>query len=162
MHFSVKRHLKVSCCEELLYLLTSDLNIHVLNMNGHFVKNINFEIDVQGIRSFVVHMNKVLCLSKVASCFNLNGELLWQGHMNIGRQDGGIQIAVDNWGNCYIPSDGDKNIIVISNDGKQRHLIFPESQHLTPRAVYFDKKNNRLIVLTDTGVCKVFNVTLKN
>lgn len=154
--------LRISCCEELLYLLTSNMNITVLDMNGFWVKTINFRIDVHCIRSFVVHTNKILCLSKVASFFNLNGELLWQDNMNIGRQDGGIQIAVDNWGNCYIPSYQDKNIIIISHDGKQRKLMFPESQHLDPRALYFDKKNNRLIVLTDTGLCKVFDVTLKN
>ncbi|CAG2212219.1 unnamed protein product [Mytilus edulis] len=95
-------------------------------------------------------------IQEVASCFNLNGGLLWQTNMSIGRQN--IQIAVDNWGNCYIPSYKDDNIIVISNDGKQRKLF----RHLDPTAVYFDKKKDRLIVITDTGLCKVFDVTLNN
>ncbi|VDI34838.1 Hypothetical predicted protein [Mytilus galloprovincialis] len=115
---------RLSCCDELLYLLTSDINITVLDMNGCLVKTINFQTDVQGIISFVVHTNKILCLSKVASCFNLNGELLWKNNVSIGRPDDGVQIAVDNWGNCYIPSDVDKNIIIISNNGNNENAYF--------------------------------------
>lgn len=87
LHFTC---LRLSFCDELLYLLTSNLDITVLDMNGYYVKTINFEIDVQGVRSFVVHMNKILCLSKVARCFNLNGELQWQDNVSIGNPDESI------------------------------------------------------------------------
>lgn len=153
---------RFSYSKELLYMFLSDFSITVLDMTGTIVNFINFIIDVKGIISFVVQANKIFCLSEVASCFDLNGELLWQATINNGEPKVDLQITADNLGNCYIPSDVDKNIIVISNDGKQQKLLFPRSQSIRyPRAVYFDKKNNRLIVLTFNDLCKIFNVTLK-
>ncbi|CAG2212216.1 unnamed protein product [Mytilus edulis] len=155
---------RICYCEDLFYIIhwDPDCKITVMNLRGDIVKTIiNYEITSHEIISFVVQNNKIFILSKVLRCLDLNGKLLWKEQIERDFQSE-IQISVDNLGNCYIPSAISNTIKVISNDGHQNKLLLPVTDDLMyPRAIYFDKTNNRLIVMTLYGTCTVFNVTFK-
>lgn len=150
-------------CEDLLYLFDQN-NISVMDLAGNSIKTINCEIVFRGIIPCVVQNNKIFCLSEVLSCFDLNGQLLWQAKIDTYDFQSDIQMSVDNWGNCYIPGDVSKNITVVSNCGHQSKLVLSELTDSIryPRAVYFDKTSKSLIVMNLYGICTVFDVNFRD
>lgn len=152
--------------EEFLYFFTERLSITVKDLAGDVVRTINIKHDFyEDILSFVVEKNKIFILSGhfylALTCFNLNGRLLWSAKIpeNICRRLSIMQITVDKWGNCYVPSS-DNNITIVSNDGQQSKLLLPDSEIIeNPTGVVFEKTNNRLVVFDSDHLCTVFHVT---
>lgn len=159
-------YLRLSCYEEFLYFLNERLSITVKDLAGDVVRTIDIKHNFyEDILSFVVDKNKIFILSGhfylALTCFNLHGRLFWSAKIpeNICRRPSTIQITVDKWGNCYVPSS-DSNITVISNDGQQSKLLLPDSDIIeNPTGVVFEKTNNRLVVFDYDRICTVFHVT---
>lgn len=153
-------YLKISCSRESLYLLTFDFRVSVMDLAGKFVKIIQLEKNLTyslGISSYAVYADNIWVLSDSSSCsylncFNMNGQKLWQ--TQIEKQKSKLQITIDNLGNCYVPNEKTKTVSVISHNGQHSKLLSSESY--TPRALYFDQTNSRLIVLHTEGFCTIF------
>ncbi|CAC5403658.1 unnamed protein product [Mytilus coruscus] len=152
-------YLKFSCSREFLYLLTSDFRVIVMGLAGNIVNTIQLEKKLTyslGISSYDIYDNNIWVLSGSSSwsylnCFDMNGKKLWQ--KKIDKQKSKIQITIDNWGNCYVPNEKIKSVSVISHNGQHSKVLSSESY--TPRALYFDHTNSRLIVLHVEGYCTI-------
>ncbi|CAG2222245.1 CD91 [Mytilus edulis] len=69
-------------------------------------------------------------------------------------------IAVDGIGNIYVTNQDLNNVIIISLDGKQRKQLLSKSGGLDkPRAIQYDRKQNRLLVANTTGKAFLFDIS---
>lgn len=69
-------------------------------------------------------------------------------------------IAVDGVGNIYVTNQNLNNVIIISPDGKHSRQLLSESDGLDkPRAIQYDRKQNRLLVANTTGKAFLFDIS---
>ncbi|XP_063418500.1 tripartite motif-containing protein 2-like [Mytilus trossulus] len=79
------------------------------------------------------------------TCFNFKGELLWTYKASTLRKPCGITFDSDS--NIYVAGSASNNIVMISPDGMNAKQLLDSSHGiLDPRAIYFDKKDNVLLV----------------
>ncbi|XP_071149666.1 uncharacterized protein [Mytilus edulis] len=91
-------------------------------------------------------------------CYELSGQVQWKYCDSILRQPFGI--TLDSYSNIYVAGSESNNVVVISKDGKQaKELIGANDGISNPRAMYFDKNKNILLVTNYKGYAFLFNVT---
>ena len=92
------------------------------------------------------------------SCHKINGDKLWKFQdVAIIREPNGV--AVDRDSNVYVVSSGNCSVVVISPDGKCCRTVLGASDGIIiPRAIYFDKVKNNLVVCSSNGKAFLYKV----
>ncbi|XP_063418453.1 uncharacterized protein LOC134701255 [Mytilus trossulus] len=90
-------------------------------------------------------------------CYNYNGQVQWTYSDALLRKPYGI--TLDSYSNIYVVGSVSNNVVVISKDGqKAKQLIGASDGIFNPRAVYFHKTKNVLLVANYDGVAFLFDV----
>ncbi|VDI37390.1 Hypothetical predicted protein [Mytilus galloprovincialis] len=60
------------------------------------------------------------------------------------------RVTTDDEGNVYVTSEETHTVVVVSEDGKRHRELLTESDGLNkPWGIYYDKKENSLLVCND-------------
>ncbi|XP_063412046.1 uncharacterized protein LOC134694872 [Mytilus trossulus] len=90
-------------------------------------------------------------------CYNYNGQVQWKYTNSLLRRPKGI--TLDHKNNIYVAGDESSNIVVISKDGKQAKELIGASDGISnPRAIYFHKTKNILLVTNNMNTAFLFDV----
>ncbi|XP_071150335.1 uncharacterized protein [Mytilus edulis] len=90
-------------------------------------------------------------------CYDYNGQVQWKYTDSLLKKPYGI--TLDSYSNIYVAGSESNNVVVISKDGNDaKQLIGVSDGILNPRAVYFHKTKNVLLVANYDGVAFLFNV----
>ncbi|VDI03212.1 Hypothetical predicted protein [Mytilus galloprovincialis] len=97
-------------------------------------------LSVHGDRLYYANYN-----NHTVYCSEKNGEEIWSFKNEIMKFP--IGITTDQYGNSYVACTLSNNVLVISADGKNyKELLNKLEGLLNPRAIFFDKRDNRLLV----------------
>lgn len=89
--------------------------------------------------------------------YDFHGQVQWKFYNSLVKKPYGI--TLDSYSNIYVAGSESNNIVVISPDGKQhKELIGASDGLLDPRAIYFDKAKNLLLVANYSGGAFLFEV----
>lgn len=92
-------------------------------------------------------------------CFNIHKSLKWE-FQDTQKLQYPQCISVDNNGNVYVVSVDINSVVVISSDGKHCRQILSASDGLNcPRALHFERKNNKSLVANETKFAFLFDVS---
>ncbi|XP_063396963.1 uncharacterized protein LOC134681318 [Mytilus trossulus] len=92
-------------------------------------------------------------------CCDLQGKLKWKSELAAFLPDA-EGIAVDNHGRVYVSGFYSHNVVVISTDGNKHRLLLSENVGIQwPQALFFDRKNNKLLVANQTKEAFLFDVS---
>ncbi|VDI67419.1 Hypothetical predicted protein [Mytilus galloprovincialis] len=112
----------------------------------------SYEITVDKDRFVGVNSSAIYCL--------LYGKLIW----NFKNEFDTLRcVTTDYEGNVYVTNERNNTAVVVSEDGKRYRKILTESNGLAnPRGIYFDKKENMLMICSSySGKATLFDVKKK-
>ncbi|XP_063400090.1 tripartite motif-containing protein 2-like [Mytilus trossulus] len=138
-----------SCGEEGLEMISLDTgNICSLKSGSH-----------ASDEYVTVFKNKIYSTdssSDTVTCYDMDGKIhwKWQNHDEIKSMRG---VAVDNNSNVYVAGVQSGRIAIISPDGKVFKSFKPEGIE-KPRAIYYDKKTNKLLISENCGNAGLYSV----
>ncbi|CAG2217150.1 unnamed protein product [Mytilus edulis] len=90
-------------------------------------------------------------------CYDFRGQVQWKFNSSLVRKPLGI--TLDSYSNIYLAGSESNNVVVISPDGKQFKELIRECDGLVdPRAIYFDKRKNLLLVANHNAGAFLFDV----
>lgn len=90
-------------------------------------------------------------------CYDYNVQVQWTYTDSLLKKPYGI--TLDSYSNIYVAGSDSNNVVVISKDGKPaKQLIGTSDGILNPRAVYFHKTKNVLLVASYDGVAFLFDI----
>ncbi|XP_071147185.1 uncharacterized protein [Mytilus edulis] len=127
-----------------LYVVIDRSIIHVMNLTGKVIRTIPIPTD--RIYDITVDRDRLVCIHLTSIyCCSLDGKLMWKF-----KKDE-IQdlrcVTTDDEGNVYVTDYKTHTVIVVSDDGKQHRELLTKSDGLDkPWGIYFDKKENILLV----------------
>ncbi|CAG2199810.1 unnamed protein product [Mytilus edulis] len=133
---------------------THNHGVKILSTSQGSVTNVISLSGVDGSNSYIASCQNCIVHSGFNSdaitCFNFKGELLWTYKASTLRKPCGITFDSDS--NIYVAGSASNNIVLISSDGMNAKQLLDSSHGiLDPRAIYFDKKDNVLIVANYQG-----------
>ncbi|XP_071149737.1 uncharacterized protein [Mytilus edulis] len=97
------------------------------------------------------------CDDNSVVCYDFNGQVQWKYSDSMLRKPYGI--TLDSYSNVYVAGFESNNIVVISKDGRQaKELIGASDGILNPRAIYFHKTKNILLVTNYNRTAFLFDV----
>ncbi|CAC5410186.1 unnamed protein product [Mytilus coruscus] len=103
----------------------------------------------------IFHSN---CYDNSVVCYDYNGQVQWKYANSMLRKPYGI--TLDNNTNIYVAGSESNNIVVISKDGKQAKELIGASDGISnPRAIYFEKNKNVLLVTNYKEIAFLYDVT---
>ncbi|CAG2184782.1 unnamed protein product [Mytilus edulis] len=155
-----------NCCgisynDNNLYVVIDWSIIHVMDLTGKVIRTIPLPTD--GIYDITVDRDRLICIDKTSSiyCCSLDGKLMWKFKMDE-FQDLNC-VTTDNEGNVYVTNEETHTVIVVSDDGKHHRELLTKSDGLDrPYGIYFDKKENILLVCNERdGNAFLFDVIKK-
>ncbi|CAC5365974.1 unnamed protein product [Mytilus coruscus] len=154
----------LSYFDKYLFVL-SNFVIHITDLSGNIVKSFQNTETYQDNNydpCIVAHDDQLFILSySVEShlqCFDLNVKRLW--HSIFKAMNLGVQMTIDSKGNLFIPSYYDESIGVLNIRDRFCKLMLTETTEFkSPRALYFDKGNCRIVALHGSHMCTVFDVS---
>lgn len=149
-----------------LYVL-GNFVIHMMDLSGNIIKshaNTETYQDNNYDPCIVAYDEKLFILScSVEShlqCFDLNGKRLW--HSIFKDMNLGVQMTIDSKGNLFIPCYYDGSIRVLNIEDRFCKLMLTEtSEFKSPRAVYFDQENSRIVALHGSHMCTMFHISYR-
>ncbi|CAG2207197.1 unnamed protein product [Mytilus edulis] len=149
----------ISYNDNNLYVVIDHSIIHVMDLTGKVIRTIALPSD--GIRDITVDRDRLICIDYTSIyCCSLDGKLIWQFEKY--RFLDLTSVTTDNEGNVYVISYKTNTVVVVSDDGKDYRELLTESDGLnTPNGIYFDKKENILLVCNYTDD-KVFLFDVKH
>ncbi|CAG2188689.1 unnamed protein product [Mytilus edulis] len=94
-------------------------------------------------------------------CCSLDGKVMWKFKKDEFQDL--TRVTTDNEGNVYVTDERTHTVIVVSDDGKHHRELLTESDGLNrPWGIYFDKKENVLLVCNERdGNAFLFDVIKK-
>ncbi|XP_076086391.1 uncharacterized protein LOC143057050 isoform X2 [Mytilus galloprovincialis] len=148
----------ISYNDNNLYVVIRSI-IHVINLTGKVIRTI--PVPTGGITDITVDRDRLICIDNTSIyCCSLDGKLMWE-FKNDKFQDL-RRVTTDNEGNVYVISYKTNTVVVVSDDGKHYRGLLTESDGLnSPNGIYFDKKENILLVCNYTDD-KVFLFDVKH
>ncbi|XP_071147607.1 uncharacterized protein [Mytilus edulis] len=139
----------ISYNDNNLYVVTDvDMSIiHVMDLTGKVIRTIS--IPPNYIRDITVDRDRLVYINKTSIyCCSLDGKLMWKFKMD--KFQDLTCVTTDNEGNVYVNDYMKDTVIVVSDDGKHHRELLTESDGLRdPRGIYFDKKENVLLVCNE-------------
>ncbi|CAC5374824.1 NID [Mytilus coruscus] len=146
-----------------LVCCTSGEGIKIFDMSHRNSTNLrilpNAPIDasdtyVNSNKKCIFHSN---CHDNSVVCYDFSGQVQWTYSDLLLRKPYGI--TLDSYSNIYVAGFLSNNVVVISPDGKQaKELIGASDGLLNPRAIYFDKTKNLLLVANCNKFAFLFDV----
>ncbi|VDI59202.1 Hypothetical predicted protein, partial [Mytilus galloprovincialis] len=135
------------------------LSIDVMDLTGKVKRTI--PLPSWGINDITVDRDRLVCKDTLSIyCCSLDGKLMWEfkndkfQYLNC--------VTTDKEGNVYVTNEKTNTVVVVSEDGKHHRELLTKSDGLNrPYGIYFDKKENILLVCNDTGE-KVFLFDVKH
>ncbi|CAC5383527.1 unnamed protein product [Mytilus coruscus] len=95
--------------------------------------------------------------SDTVICYDMDGKVHWRWkNFDEIKYIGGV--AVDNNSNVYIAGVKSGRIVIISPDGKTSKSFIPEGIKW-PRAIYYDKMTNKLLICENNGDAGIYSVS---
>ncbi|XP_063397744.1 uncharacterized protein LOC134682071 [Mytilus trossulus] len=93
------------------------------------------------------------------TCCDLQGKLKWKSEIAAFLR-GARGITVDNNGRVYVSGYLSYNVVVISPDGNKHRILLSEKDGLKqPQALFFDRKNNKLLIANQTNKAFLYDVS---
>ncbi|XP_063411404.1 uncharacterized protein LOC134694329 [Mytilus trossulus] len=145
------------------YIVCTHFNgVKILSTSQGSVTNVISLSGVDGSNSYIASCQNLIVHSGFNSdaitCFNFKGELLWTYKASTLRKPCGITFDSDS--NIYVAGSASNNIVLISPDGMNAKQLLDSSHGiLDPRAIYFDKKDNVLLVANYQESAYVYGVS---
>ncbi|XP_052079883.1 uncharacterized protein LOC127718031 [Mytilus californianus] len=144
------------CCTSANGIKLYDTLFHKLT-NMRILPNAPNMVDgtyVTSNENSIFHSN---CRNNSVVCYNFSGQVQWTYSDSLLTKPYGI--TLDSYSNIYVAGSESNNVVVISKDGKQaKQLIGSSDGILNPRAVFFHKTKNVLLVANYDGVAFLFDV----
>ncbi|CAC5389025.1 unnamed protein product [Mytilus coruscus] len=93
------------------------------------------------------------------TCCDLQGSFKWKLELAAFLKNA-RGIRVDNHERVYVAGFGSHNVIVISPDGNKHIVLLSGKDGLKqPQALFFDRKNNNLLISNKTNDAFIYNVS---
>ncbi|XP_052075684.1 uncharacterized protein LOC127713096 [Mytilus californianus] len=93
------------------------------------------------------------------TCCDLQGKFKWKTDP-AAFLNSVLGITVDNHGRVYVSGRHSNNVVVISPDGNKHRVLLSEIDSLKqPKAVFFDRKNNKLLISNQENEAFLYDVS---
>ncbi|CAG2257441.1 unnamed protein product [Mytilus edulis] len=112
-------------------------------------------------RSIAIWSNKLyyINIDDAVTCCDLQGTIEWTIELSVVLK-GAWGITVDNYGRVYVSGYGSHKVVVISPDGKKHRLLLSKKDGLEqPKALFFDRKNNKLLISNVSKLAFLYDVS---
>ncbi|CAC5423932.1 unnamed protein product [Mytilus coruscus] len=131
----------ISYNDNNLYVVISYSIIHVMDLTGKVIP-----LPSDGITNITVDRDRLVCIDPTSIyCCSLDGKLIWKFKQD--KFQDLRRVTTDNEGNVYATSYYTNTVVVISDDGQHHRELLTKSDGLNgPWGIYFDKKENILLV----------------
>ncbi|XP_071146854.1 uncharacterized protein [Mytilus edulis] len=148
----------ISYNDNNLYVVIDGSIIHVMDLTGKVIRTIPAPTDF--IHDITVNRDRLVCINITSIyCCSLDGKLMWKFKMDEFQDL--PRVTTDNDKNVYVTNERTHTVIVVSDDGEHHKELLTESNGLdTPGGIYYDKKENILLVC-NKGNGKVFLFDVK-
>ncbi|XP_071147416.1 uncharacterized protein [Mytilus edulis] len=149
--------LGISYNDNNLYVVIDRSIIYVMNLTGKVIRTIPLPTDF--IRDITVDRDRLVCIDRSSIyCCSLDGKEMWQFKKD--QFQDLIRVTTDNEGNVYVTNDRSHTVIVVSDDGKHHRELLTKSDELDrPGGIYYDEKENILLVCNlSNGKAFLFDV----
>ncbi|CAC5407291.1 unnamed protein product [Mytilus coruscus] len=133
--------------------------IQVMDLTGKVIRTI--PLPSGSIRDITVDRDRFVCRDfKSIYCCSLDGKLLWKFEKD--KYQDLRRVTTDNERNVFV-ADSNYSVVVVSDDGEYYREILTKSDGLNrPGGIYFDKKENILLVCNlKDGKAFLFDVKKK-
>ena len=141
-----------------LYIIVEGQGILVKDKRGNTLNTIKCDV---GYNYITVTKDKIYYTdfnNDTVNCCSLSGEEIWVFGDESVRSPVGI--SVDNYNNVFVVGYHSHNLTVIQHDGTSSKTLLTKSDGLHyPRAVYYRKDNNTVIICNKPGNIAWYNVT---
>ncbi|XP_076085429.1 uncharacterized protein LOC143056232 [Mytilus galloprovincialis] len=133
----------ISYNDNNLYVVGMSI-IHVMDMTGKVIRTIPVPTD--DIYDITVDRDRLVCITWTSIyCFSLDGKVMWKFKKD--EIQDLRHVTTDDEGNVYVTKEVTQTVIVVSDDGKHHRELLTKSDGLDkPWGIYFDKKENILLV----------------
>ncbi|CAC5406366.1 unnamed protein product [Mytilus coruscus] len=134
----------ISCIDNNLYVVIEWFMIHVIEVTGKVKRTILLPSNI--IRHITVDRDRLVCIDYTSIyCCSLDGTLIWK-FKNYNYQD--LRgVTTDGEGYVYVNNGNTNSVVEVFGDGQNHREILTGSDGLNrPRGIYFDKKENILLV----------------
>ncbi|XP_052067784.1 uncharacterized protein LOC127707292 [Mytilus californianus] len=127
-----------------LYVVIDLSIIHVMDLTGKVIRTI--PLPSYGIHDITVDRDRLVCIDTTSIyCCSLDGKLIWK--LKKYEFQDLRRVTTDNEGNVFETCFNTNTVIVVSDDGKHHRELLTRSDGLDkPWGIYFDKKENILLV----------------
>ncbi|XP_071123416.1 uncharacterized protein [Mytilus edulis] len=145
---------------KLYVVLTSGKGIVVLDLSGKVLNKIKY--DTGNTWVIATYKDKMyINYRDMLECFSLKGEFIYGHSENNMRGPAGL--AVYNEQNVFVACNDSYNLLIIKQDGKKKKskflLSLRDGLHM-PRAIYYDRDRNELLVCNESdGNAAMYTVT---
>ncbi|XP_063418386.1 uncharacterized protein LOC134701177 [Mytilus trossulus] len=145
----------ISYNDNNLYVVGESI-IHVMDLAGKVIRTIPVPSD--DITDITVDRDRLVCIDDTSIyCCSLEGKVMWKfkkDEIQCLRR-----VTTDDEENVYVTDYRKDIVLVVSDDGKHHRELLTQSDGLyNPRGIYFDKKENILLVCND---CDAFLFDVK-
>ncbi|CAG2245091.1 unnamed protein product [Mytilus edulis] len=150
----------ISYNDNNLYVVIDRSIIHVMDLTGKVIRTIPVPSDF--IRDITVDRDRLVCITRTSIyCCSLDGKLMWKFKMDEFQDL--RRVTTDDEGNVYVTDESTHTVVVVSDDGKHHRELLTKSDGLNePNGIYYDKKENILLVCNDSdGNAFLFDVIKK-
>ncbi|CAC5406360.1 unnamed protein product [Mytilus coruscus] len=150
----------ISYNDNNLYVVIDFSIIHVMDLTGKVIRTIPLPSD--HIWEITVDRDRLVCLviTSIYYC-SLDGELIWKFEKD--KFQDLSRVTTDNEGNVFVTNYKTNTVVVVSDDGQHHRELLTKSDGLDrPKGIYFDKKENILLVCNwSDGKAFLFDVKRK-
>ncbi|XP_063410162.1 uncharacterized protein LOC134693337 [Mytilus trossulus] len=138
----------LSCYKNRLYFVSGRI-LKIVDLMGKYKGKIMLPSD--DVSCVKVDDTRLLCTDReILYRCDLQGAIFWEFRMeNLAGLHG---VTVDRHDNVYVAGEWSNNVVAISPDGTKCRVILTTLKGIdSPRGIYFDKKENRLLVSNCNG-----------
>ncbi|CAC5407290.1 TN [Mytilus coruscus] len=135
----------ISYNDNNLYFVIDRSIIRVMDLTGEVIRTIPLPSD-RSITNITVDRDRLVCRERtLIYCCSLDGKLMWEFKKD--KFQDLRCVITDDEGNVYVTCSNTNTVVVISDDGKHHRELLTKSDGLNePYGIYFDKKENILLV----------------
>jgi len=144
-----------------LYCCATNEGLKMLNLSDKSVNDI-INSKISGMYYVATTGDNIYYTSiatHTVTCCDLHGTTQWE-FKDTNVLQCPVGISVDNGGNVYAAGFTSNNVVIISPDGQRhRQLLSSNDGLINPRVLDYDRSTNRLLVVNNSSVAFLFDVT---
>ncbi|CAG2192639.1 unnamed protein product [Mytilus edulis] len=139
----------ISYDDNNLYVVIARKRIQVMDLTGKEIRTI--PLPTPDISDITVDRHRLVCINNTSIYyFSLDGTLMWEFKND--RYQLLHRVTTDADGNVYATDYNTHTVVAVSADKQQSEELITKSDGLNePFAIYFEKKNNVLLVCNHKG-----------